>query len=152
MAKFEEEKVINALHPQKAEVGKKYYYSDNLKLLKKHVEENHTDCIGKLKKVEDGHNFCSFLIAEKNSWELLYPYEEPPKQRMTNIQLMEWVAKGNGLILSQDKMFISNSFLCSKDELNNEVDKDILIHSWYSDDFIEPTVDIYERDCKGGKE
>lgn len=39
MAKFEERKVINALHPEKAEVGKKYWCSDELLYLKEEVEK-----------------------------------------------------------------------------------------------------------------
>lgn len=42
MAKFEESKVINALHPEKAEIGKRYWFSNDLIVLKKVVQD--TDC------------------------------------------------------------------------------------------------------------
>ena len=35
---------------------------------------------------------------------------------------------------------------------NDEIDEDIHIRSWGSEEWIESNVDIYERDCKGGKE
>ena len=34
---------------------------------------------------------------------------------------------------------------------NNEVASGIKIRTWDSDEWVEPTVDIYERDCKKGK-
>ena len=40
MAEFKEELVINALHTDKAEIGKKYWYADNIIELKRCVERN----------------------------------------------------------------------------------------------------------------
>lgn len=98
MAQFDESKVINALHPEKAEIGKKYWYSDDLLCLKKCVEENSTEWIGKLKRILNG----KYCIVGSVHWQFLYPYEEPPKQRMTNVQLIEWLAKGNGVYKNVD--------------------------------------------------
>lgn len=151
MAQFDESKVINALHPEKAEVGKKYYCSDNLLKLKKYVEENNIDFVGILKEVEDLKY--SPFNSSRYLWQFLYPYEEPPKQRMTNIQLMEWINKGNGMFKYWDDSDTYYAYKsCKEKTLNNEVDKGTLIRSWDSEEWIEPTVDIYERDCKGDKE
>lgn len=152
MAQFDECEVINALHPEKAEVGKKYWYADNLIPLKRYVEGNDTDRIGKLKQV-DNDDACIFQMCDGYAWEFIYPYEEQPKQRMTNIQLMEWISKRNGMFKHEnnsDHCYTSKS--CLEYELNEEVDKDIIIRSWDSEEWVEPTVDIYERDCKGDKE
>ena len=45
MAKFNESKVINALHADKAEIGKRYWHADNLVRLKDDVECSTTDFI-----------------------------------------------------------------------------------------------------------
>lgn len=148
MAKFEEEKVINALHPERAEVGKKYWFADSISFLKNSVESD-LDNIFVLGNI----NYGNYPFEEEGNngiRQFLYPYEEPPKQRMTGIQLMEWLSKGNGLF-----KYNKGSVACYdygegvEEELNDEVDEDIVIRTWDSEEWIEPTVDIYERDCKG---
>ena len=146
MAQFDESKVINTLHADKAEVGKKYLHADNIFDLKNRIE--HDDySVGILAEISDG----LFKIGVSN-WYLLYPYEELPKKRMTNIQLMEWLNKGNGIA----KHNVYNSCFyhktCGEDDLNDKVDEDIVIRTWDSEEWVAPTVDIYERDCKGVKE
>ena len=49
MAQFDESKVINTLHPEKAEIGKKYWYADNIASLKYYVERDFRDRLGKVK-------------------------------------------------------------------------------------------------------
>lgn len=151
MAQFDESKIINPLHPEKASIGMKYWYSDRLLELKRQVEENTKDYIGKLDRVSDT-GYCPFEIRNDNRWQYLYPYEEPSKQRMTNIQFMEWLAKCNGIFKHKNHGSCFNWITCLEDVLNEEVDEDIVIRSWDSEEWVEPTVDIYERDCKGGKE
>lgn len=73
------------------------------------------------------------------------PKEEPV--RMTNRQLAEWVGKGNGEWLAVMGVHSDFSYVKGKEDL--EVSSDFLIRPWGSDDWVEPTVDIYERDCKG---
>lgn len=151
MAQFDEERVINALHPEKAEVGKKYWYSDALSELKRNVEKSPDYSSGTLTSICKSID-CPFSIDYEDKWQFIYPCEEPPKQRMSNIQFMEWLTKGNGLYSRKGASltFCGNSYLI--DELNEIVDKDIIIRTWDSEEWIEPTVDIYIRDCKGGKE
>lgn len=78
------------------------------------------------------------------------PEEEKPV-RMTNRQFAEWLAKGKGQFKREGGGFIF--FYCSytENDENGHVSKEILIRPWGSDDWVEPTVDIYERDCKGVK-
>lgn len=147
MAKFEEEKVINALHPEKAEVGKKYWFSDSIVMLKRKVENNEPYAILK--------NFKSpyFEVTESEislyRCFLLYPCEEPPKQRMTPRMLSEWLVKGNGQWKHRQERLLCSVYTYFEDA--DELDKNIVIRPWDSEEWVEPTVDIYERDCKGVK-
>lgn len=151
MAEFKEELVINALHSEKAEIGKKYWVSDSILFLKETVTEEKIESIETLKKISDDYTH-AFVDEDNVSWEYLYPYEEPPKQRMTNRQLAEWLVKGNGeyIILSSSRLAYFN-YAYSIEESNEYVSDNIKIRSWDSEEWIEPTVDIYERDCKGDK-
>lgn len=151
MAQFDESKIISPLHTEKAEVGKKYWFSDYLSFLKRVVEENDTDKSAKLVKVEE--NSCTFpfyLDGEYSwcPWQFLYPYEESPKQRMTNRQFCEWCNKGNGQWKWKDSSQCLTAYSYYETNDNKEVDEDIHIRSWGSDEWVEPTTNIYERDCK----
>lgn len=149
MAEFKEEFVINALHTDKAVIGKKYWCSDNLLGLKRLVETNNPVRIGTLTRAEISDDCFPFHTTCGSVWQFLYPYEEPPMKRMTNIQLMEWLAKGNGLFnYKNGSTYCYTDFAFMKQILNEEVNEDIVICTWDSYDWIEPTVDIYERDCQ----
>lgn len=145
MPQFDESKVINALHAEKAEIGKKYWYADNIASLKREVERDFRERLGRL---EDIYAESGLFEIESVRWYLLYPYEEPPKKRMTNRQIAEWLARGNGEYSrdTYDSAYAEYSYF--KSERNNEVDSDMKIRSWDSEEWVEPTVDIYERDCK----
>lgn len=146
MPKFNESKVINELHIDKAEVGKKYWFDDHLGNLKTKVEKEEKSL--ELKSINHEDSLYPFIMGNNFSYELLYPYEEPPKQRMTNLMFIEWVAKGNGMYSRRASPTMNISIICRRDSLNEEVDEDIVIRPWDSEEWIEPTVDIYERDCK----
>lgn len=152
MAVFEESRVINALHKDKAEVGKKYWVSDTIGLLQEHIENEDLHYVQELADIDICSSFRCFRDADAISWELLHPYEEPPNQRMTNLQFMEWLAKHNGIYKYKNGNGYCYTYKTYEEcELNDEVDKYIVIRTWDSDEWVEPTVDIYERDCKGGK-
>lgn len=146
MAQFDESKVINTLHPEKAEVGKKYWYADNIANLKWAVEQDFRKRLGRL---EDICTESGLFEIGPGRWYLLHPYEEPPKKRMTFRQLAEWLAKGHGEYSrdTYDSAYAEYSY--SKGKENDEVDRRIIIRPWDSEEWVEPTVDIYERDCKG---
>lgn len=145
MSKFDESKVINSLHIEEAKIGKKYYFRDNLYDLKVAVENEKVDSIGELTNV--GDKYTPFTKNKGACWEFIYPYEEPPKKRMTNRMLLEWLAKGNGMFCNGSSFCYMYTFY-SKEELDDEVTQGFKIRTWDSDEWIEPTVDIYERDCK----
>ena len=149
MVEFDESKVINALHPEKAEVGKKYWCSDNLYQLKQYVKSGDT-LVYKLDGVDET-SFRPFCTADLE-WQFLYPYEEPPKKRMTHRQFAEWLMKGNGEYIDDaESAYAYVNYAYSLKDANKEVASDVKIRSWDSDGWIEPTEDIYERDCRGDK-
>lgn len=84
-------------------------------------------------------------------WDFLnYDYrikpEEPeePKKLMTNRQLAELMAKGYGELRYRHNLLVKTHF---RYDINNE-DKpknDVVIRPWGSDEWLEPTVDIYEE-------
>ena len=149
MTLFDESKVINALHPEKAEVGKKYYFNDSIYLLKCAVEGRDPANAGVLASVDDGAS--PFEKMNECSWEYVYPYEEEQqKKRMTYRQLSEWLAKGNGQYTADNylNIYTELSYYNSQDNSNDEVSDGCTIRAWGSDEWIEPTVDVYLRDCK----
>ena len=74
---------------------------------------------------------------------------EMKRENMTNRQLAEWCARGFGQFGSKDCNCHYNEFVTNRTTEDEPVESDILIRPWGSDEWIEPTVDIYERDCKG---
>ena len=73
--------------------------------------------------------------------------EEDKDTLMTNHELAEWLAKGNGQYKFR-KGYTECSFLIvEKSEEDLTVD-DILIRPWGTDEWVKPTLEIYERDCR----
>lgn len=146
MAQFDESKVINALHLVKADVGKWYYFSDNLVELKDAVESNCKSAVGILTEV-DGWKLPFRL--EGRWYEFIYPYEDTSEQGMTNGQIAEWLVKGNGQWKYKSKIEMSVCTAYMYDESKENVcPKNIIIRPFGTDKWIKPTVAIYERDCR----
>ena len=74
--------------------------------------------------------------------------EETP-QLMTNRQLAEWTGKRIGEYTYFDSHIAYTSYGYSKSKQNDPVPYNLRIRPWDSDEWIVPTVDIYERDCTG---
>jgi len=118
------------------------------------------EMIAVMQAYEEGKKIqCKYLREEEDcwcdcniphwNWHVFYyrvkPEEEKPK-RMTKRQLAEWLAKGFGECAFN--MVVCFQWDYDMGEENTLVNKDVLIRPWGSDDWVEPTVDIYERDCK----
>lgn len=144
MAQFDESKVINCLHPERAEIGKTYWFSDSILSLKNYVEEGDECCIGEL-IVESVSDYYPFHF-ERGGYQFIYPYEEPPKQRMTCRQFAEWLAKGNGQWKWNNTTQCYTEYSYPAENDCDEVSESILIRPWDSEEWVEPTVDIYEKD------
>lgn len=74
------------------------------------------------------------------------PEEKPV--RMTNRQLAKWGAGNNGQVKNKDS-YIRTYYNYGQGEDDVLTREEILIRPWGSNDWVEPTVDIYNRDCKG---
>ena len=96
--------------------------------------------------------------ASKNKWyDDTDPYFDseskyrikPKLRRMTCRQLAEWLAKGNGAALevSGRLVFYTHAQISLTNE-TLEVPDGYKIRRWDSDEWVEPTTDIYEEDCK----
>lgn len=79
--------------------------------------------------------------------EVIEEEKEEPKL-MTNRHLAEWLAKGNGERKLREDEPVSNALIYYEDDENLPVGEDVVIRPWDSDEWVKPTVDIYERDCK----
>ena len=139
--------VLDYTTASKAVVGKQYILGDYLRLLQETPQDYLPE---KLCEVcEQNSNpfvnyagcafqFCREVIEE----EFL----------MTNRQLAEWCSEGKGLW----KHSPSNSgtvyhyYWFLEPDMNKEVPNNIVIMAKSSDEWVKPTVDIYNRDCKEG--
>lgn len=74
--------------------------------------------------------------------------EEPKSRRMTYRELAEWLAKGNGEHTTTLSDEVVTRITYYKNSVNEEVIDVCKIRRWGSDEWIEPTVDVYEQDCK----
>ncbi len=74
--------------------------------------------------------------------------EELKSRSMTYRELAEWLAKGNGQCKTYTvaTTHLAYGFIDEKD--NSELPEEYKIRRWNSNEWIEPTVDIYEQDCK----
>lgn len=67
--------------------------------------------------------------------------------QMTNLQLAEWLAKGNGQFKFRNGNTVFSFIDVYEDEEDLAVDG-ILIRPWGTDEWVKPTLEIYERDCR----
>lgn len=81
--------------------------------------------------------------------------KKPTTKRMTNIQFAEWLAKGNGVY--KNKSIGSYNIYCyyfyefPEQDSNEEIDDVFVIRPFGQEEWIIPSVDIYNRDCKKDK-
>lgn len=153
MEVFNENKVINSLHTDRAIAGEKYWFSDNMTQLKDFV----VGCDDKkpmyLTEVLETPS-CQLPFRAGNGcvYALLYPYEEPKKRLMSNRQLAEWLVKGHGQFSSDRWCTVYTEHDYDKRYADEEVPDYYLICPWGfdSNNWLLPTEEIYLRDCKGG--
>lgn len=68
--------------------------------------------------------------------------------RMTNRQLAEWCAMAKGLVKYGTVGIVRHYYFFHEYEIDNEVPDNVFVMPKGTTDWVEPTVDIYERDCK----
>ena len=115
---------------------------------------NYKRCI--LNRIEEDE-FYPFCVKDSNERfqfirEVIDEEEEP---LMANRQLAEWLAKGNGqMVLVNEKEqidsldFIYTHYNFREREGREFVGQNTRIRSWDSNEWVMPTINIYERDCK----
>lgn len=92
-------------------------------------------------------------ISKEPDWCGCIDYRIKPEGKiMTHRQLAEWIAKGNGQFLSSGNVIQSNIPNYSTECDDRAVAKDdypycVKIRRWGSDEWVEPTEDIYYEDC-----
>lgn len=129
------------------------------KLIGEKVVANH--CLSKIEKypekiepeiltgIDDELDFI-FEIGDCYSYQFIREVIEEP-QIMTDRQLSEWIVKGNGVYSYEDSDFAYTNYAYHKSRPDDPVSDSIFIRSWDSEEWVLPTVDIYERDCRGNK-
>lgn len=149
MAHFNESKIISALHWEHAEIGKKYIFADDLVSLQSSVLSSTTDF-----NILEDFSFSivrPFKADNGHGYQFLYPYEEPTRVLMTKRQLAEWLAKGNGqyrLACGVYAFHMDYIYECGEDDYRFKEEDGITIRSWGSNEWVDPSLEIYERDCK----
>ena len=87
-----------------------------------------------------------FCNAINGCGEVIFKEVKKEPELMTYRQLAEWLARGNGQARFLDNGYIHSHIGYQTDFEESSVKA--LIRPWGSDEWIKPTVDIYERDCK----
>ena len=126
-------------------IGKKVAVSDIYREINENPEADKIVVLDSIAK-EDEWPF----ISAKQGWQFIREIEEESPKRMTYRQLSEWIARGNGeFLFNEDDHEPQSHFSYEEQFVNTEVPEYNRIRPWGSEDWIVPTREIYERDCKG---
>ena len=135
-------KIFTYENRNEAEIGKRYVFSDVYSEIYKVPEYK---VRAELKEVND--NLYPFKNDCGASYQFIREVVDENNTLMTYRQLAEWLTKGNGQ--SKDEGSWVYQYLAYKLIVENKpVDETVRIRRWDSDEWVKPTVDIYERDCK----
>lgn len=124
-------------------IGKEVVVSDYLAYIEDHPEWKETAI---LKDVTRGAPY-PFRTSNGN-YQFIREVIKDELQLMTNRQLAEWCAKGNGAYSYEGSDFTHTNYAYRKANPDELVSDDIRIRTWDSEEWVLPTVDIYERDCR----
>lgn len=88
----------------------------------------------------------NYLHVYPVEWNKEKVEESSKPQRMTNQQLMRWLAKGNGLIKNSIG-YVGTYFSVLEGKLDKPCSDEFKVCKWNSEEWIEPTVDLLEEPC-----
>lgn len=88
---------------------------------------------------EQCNNYLHVYPVEWNK-EKVEESSKPP--RMTNQQLMRWLAKGNGMIVKTSIDSVGTYFSVLDKYLDKPCSDEFKVRKWDSEEWIEPTVDL----------
>lgn len=141
--KFGEIYDYRTVEEAKKYIGKKGAFSDSLKRI---TERPLLTFVGTLKNVEE-RDSCPFQGNGVCCFQFFRPLLEA-NELMTNRQLAEWLAKGNGEY-SHEEISVAGSIReYLKVKANDTVQDNIRIRRWRDTEWVKPTKAIYEEDCK----
>lgn len=137
----------------KAFVGKKGLFSENLRAICKASELG--TYVGILERIvsEDEYPFkrkpkeCGPIIRNQ----FFRPILEEDEELMTNRQLAEWLAKGNGEYSYETSSLTFNYWQYSKGDEDKPVGGYFRIRRWRDTEWSKPTKAIYEEDFTPNK-
>ena len=127
----------------KAFIGKNGAFSDSLR----DISDLPADCDALiLREIEEGVTYP--FAGEDNVFAFFRPILEE-EELMTNRQLVEWLARGNGEYTVENSLYAHTQYSYPVSEADKPpVRDDILIRRWRDTDWMKPTKAIYEEDCK----
>lgn len=130
-------------------IGKKGVFSDSLWSINKRPAE---DISGTLVDADGDIAYRFIRLGEDGRrvpFQFFRPILEEDEPLMTRRQLAEWLAKGNGEYTYETSSLAFNYWQYSKgNEDNKPVGGYIHIRRWKDTEWMKPTKDIYEEDCK----
>ena len=91
-----------------------------------------------------------WLDEESPDWTRQKYRIKPKVARMTYRQLSEWLAKGNGQVSHDYLIDVSCTYCYSTEDDDKEVPESYRIRRWGSGIWLEPTVSVYQEDCRDG--
>ena len=151
---YDETRVYTAKDADKLKVGSKVIVADTLAELK--LKLRNIDDILVFNLIGIGSETDEYRFETINDgfnddvWQLAYLISEPEESKyMSYRQLAEWLAKGNGQSRYK-KGSPTTGFMYDYEHENKQLTEDFEIRSWGSDEWIEPTADVYLKDCKQG--
>lgn len=94
---YDETRVYTAKNADKLEAGSKVIVADNMRDLRNYVEGDRVTELLRINSDDDAYRFEARYEGGEAKWILAYLVEEPKKEELvTNRELAEWIAKGNG--------------------------------------------------------
>lgn len=126
----------------KAFIGKKGVFSNNLCL----IEENPKHCDTLILKEIEGGSTYPFTGGPDDIYQFFRPILEEDKL-MTQRQLAEWLANGNGEFSYETSSLTFNYWQYSKGDEDKPVGNYFRIRHWRDTEWSKPTRAIYEEDC-----
>lgn len=95
--KYDETRVYTAKDADKLKAGSKVIVSDNMRDLRNYVEGDRVTELLRIGSDDDPYRFVARYEGSEAKWILAYLVEEPKEEELvTNRELAEWLAKGNG--------------------------------------------------------
>lgn len=124
-------------------IGKKGMFSDSLR----DISDMPEACdVLILTEIKEGVTY-PFAGEHKDMFQFFRPILE--EELMTNRQLSEWLAKGNGeMTLENNDSYIYTEKVHFKGDADKPVRDDVIIRRWNDTEWSKPTKAIYEEDCK----